>query len=488
MSDLEKILESHKTGLERQTKLVAMRVKDLGYDGLTDHDFSIAVADNYFGPALLEHNRNHPGGISDHLFDCCYAVLQTVRTARPIKTSLKRSLDELEFVITARLPKRGPPSTRMISAQTLQLVAGMLPTFLAPINEGVRAPGAFGKGLFDSILAGPVFMLEAKVSKNPPESHKTFIVPNGSPLLPAMLDLYSASDKLVGFAPRAARQWPTSLTKLGFQSGHPVTRDISIGSILKLPPQQLEDLRTRCELTLQELRIRFGIENRYDPLDIGAAAPFVQAPMAKLLNCLCDLISPFPDIAELQAYDIIYIAPGRSAKSGKARESALYQLIYQHIKDRLGLPSRQAADAMRFVGLLDPGDGDNAECDRYIQRYIACHRQLAIMSAVGGLLERVLAKVEFASKKAARIPGCDVRVTWSDLQNLGRWSEHLRGRLRCGVVDRGRPQNTRLPIPPQIDWKWPTGLRVNHTLVESVGPLVRAARITSRTALAQKSG
>jgi hypothetical protein len=50
MSDLEKILASHKMELERQTKLLAKRVKDLGYDGLTDQEFSIAIADNYFGP------------------------------------------------------------------------------------------------------------------------------------------------------------------------------------------------------------------------------------------------------------------------------------------------------------------------------------------------------------------------------------------------------------------------------------------------------
>jgi hypothetical protein len=485
MSDLEKILGSHKMGLERQTKLLAKRVKDLGYDGLTDQEFSVAIADNYFGSQCLEQHRDHHGDISDRLFDCCYAIIQIARNARPIKTPLKRSLDELEFLITARLSKRGPPSTRTISAQTLQLLAGFLPKSLAP-TDGVRLQDEFEDGLFENILAGPVRMREAEPSKGSPKTAKNFIVPKGSKLVSGITDFYSASDRLIGFAPRAARPWPTSLTKLGFQCGHPVTRDISIGSILKLPPQQLEDLRTRCELTLQELRTRFGIENRYDPLDIGAAAPFVQALMVKLLNCLCDLISPFPDIAELEAYDIIYIAPGRSVKSGKARESALYPLIYQHIKDRLGLPSRQAADAMRFVGLFDPGDGDNAECDRYIQRYIACHRQLAIMSAVGGLLERVLAKVEFASEKAARVPGCDVRVTWSDLQNLGRWSEHLRGRLRCGVVDRGRPQNTRAPIPPQIDWKWPSGLRVNQTLVESVGPLVRAARIASRTALGKQ--
>lgn len=487
MSDLEKILGSHKMGLERQTKSLAKRVKDIGYDGLTDQEFSVAIADNYFSSKCLEQHRDHQGDISDHLFDCCYAIIQIARNARPIKTSLKRSLDELEFLITARLSKRGPPSTRTISAQTLQLLAGFLPRSLAP-TDGIRPQDEFEDGLFENILAGPVSMREAETSEGSLNTSKNFIVPKGLMLLPGITDFYSASDKLIGFVPRAAtKQWPTSLTRLGFQSRRPITRDISIGSILKLPPQQLEDLRTRCELALQELRIRFGIEHRHDPLDIGAAAPFVQAPMAKLLNCLCDLISPSPDIAELQVYDIIYIAPGRSAKSGKARESALYPLIYQHIKDRLGLPSRQAADAMRFVGLLDPGDGDNDECDRYIQRYIACHRQLAIISTVAALLGRVLAKVEFASKTTARVPGCDVRVTWSDLQNLGRWSEHLRGRLRCGVVDRGRPQSTRLPIPTQIDWKWPTGLRVNQTLVDSVGPLVRAARIASRTALGKKS-
>jgi hypothetical protein len=332
----------------------------------------------------------------------------------------------------------------MVSAQTLQLVAGILPTFLAPINEDVPAPGMFGEGLFDSILAGPVSMMKAKASKSPPERHKNFIVPNGSPFLPAMLDLYSASDKLIGFVPRAAKPWPKALVELGFRPGRPIARDISVGSILKLPPQHLEDFRTRCELTLQELRTRFGIVNRYDPLDLGAATPFVQPPMATLLGCLCELIAPIPDIAELKAYEIIYIVPERSVKSGKARESALYPLIYQHIKDRLGLPSRQASDAMRFVGLLDPCDGDNDECDRYIQRYIACHRQLAIISAVRFHLNDTLAKVEFASKKTAMIPGCDVRVTRSDLQNLGRWSEYLRGRLRCGVVDRGRPQHARL--------------------------------------------
>lgn len=486
MSDLEKILGSHKMGLERQTKLAAKRVKDLGYDGLTDQEFSIAIADNYFGSKSLEQHRDHHGDISDHLFDCCYAIIQIARNARPIKTPLKRSLDELEFLITARLSKRGPPSTRTISAQTLQLLAGFLPRSLAP-TDGVRPQGEFGEGLFDCVLAGPVFMLEAEPTKGPPSTHKNFVIPEGSQLLPAMLDFYSASDKLLGFAPRAPKPWPASLIELGFQPDLPIMRDISVGSVLKLPPQHLEDFRTRCELALQELRTRFGIENRYDPLDIGAAAPFVQPPMAKLLNCLCDLISPFPDIAELKAYDIIYIAPGRSAKSGKARESALYPLIFQRIKDRLGLPSREAADAMRFVGLLDPCDSDNVECDRYIQRYIACHRQLAIISAVRFHLDHALANVEFASEKAARIPGWDVRVKWSDLQNLERWSEYLRGRLRCGVVDRGRPQSARLPIPPQINWKWPTGLRVNQTLVQSVGPLVRAARIASRADLANKS-
>lgn len=487
MSDLETILGSHKMGLERQTKLAAKRVKDLGYDGLTDQEFSIAIANNYFGSKPLEQHRDHHGDISDHLFDCCYAIIQIARNARSIKTPLKRSLDELEFLITARLSKRGPPSTRTISAQTLQLLAGFLPRSLASA-DGVRLQDEFEDGLFENILAGPVSMREAETSEGSLKTPKNFIVPRGLMLLPGITDFYSASDRLIGFAPRAAKQWPRSLTKLGFQSGYPVTRDISIGSILKLPPQQLKDFRTRCELTLQELRTRFGIENRYDPLDIGAAAPFVQPPMAKLLNCLCDLISRFPDIAELKAYDIIYIAPGRSAKSGKARESALYPLIFQRIKDRLGLPSRQAADAMRFVGLLDPCDSDNVECDRYIQRYIACHRQLAIISSVRCYLDQALANVEFASKKTARIPGCDARVTWLDLQNLGCWSEYLRGRLRCGVVDRGRPQNTRLPIPLQIDWKWPTGLRVDQTLVQSVGPLVRAARIASRTTHAKKSG
>jgi hypothetical protein len=485
MSDLEKILGSHKMGLERQTKLVAKRVKDLGYNGLTDQEFSIAIADNYFGPKCLEQNRDQHGDISDDLFDSCYAILQIARTARPIKTPLKHSLDELEFLITARLSKRGPPSTRTISAQTLQLVAGILPISLAP-TAGVRPQDEFENGLFENILAGPVSMREAEPSEGSPKTAKNFIVPKGSKLLPGIADFYSASDRLIGFAPRAARPWPTSLTKLGFQSGHPVTRDISIGSILKLPPQLLEDLRTRCELTLQELRIRFGIENRYDPLDIGAAAPFVQAPMAKLLNCLCDLISPFPDIAELQAYDIIYIAPGRSVKSGKARESALYPLIYQHIKDRLGLPSRRATETMRLTGLLDPCENDNAEYDRYIQRYIACHRHLAIISAAMRLLERPLAKVEFSSNKSAGVPGSNLRVKWSDLQNLGRWKECLKGRLGSGVVDRGRQQSARLAIPSQIDWKWPAGIRADQTVAQSVGPLVRAARVASRTAHARK--
>jgi hypothetical protein len=208
--------------------------------------------------------------------------------------------------------------------------------------------------------------------------------------------------------------------------------------------------------------------------------------MAKLLNCLCDLISPFPDIAELQAYDIIYIAPGRSVKSGKARESALYPLIYQHIKDRLGLPSRRATETMRLTGLLDPCENDNAEYDRYIQRYIACHRHLAIISAAMRLLERPLAKVEFSSNKSAGVPGSNLRVKWSDLQNLGRWKECLKGRLGSGVVDRGRQQSARLAIPSQIDWKWPAGIRADQTVAQSVGPLVRAARVASRTAHARK--
>jgi hypothetical protein len=488
MSNLETILANYNAGLELQAKVVSKRVKDVGYDGLTGYEFSISIAGNYFGPGFFDRNHGKTTDISDQLFDCCDAIFQTVRAARPIKTPLKRSLDELEFMISARLPKRGPPSTRMISAQTLQLVAGILPTFLVPINEGVRTQGKFGEGLFDSVLAGPVVMLEAKPSKSPPKKHKNFTVPNRSPPLRAMLDFYSASDKLVGFAPRAAKPWPTSLVELGFQPDRPITRDISVGSILKLPPQHLEDFRTRCELTLQELRTRFGIGNRYDPLDIGTATPSEQPPMAMLLNRLCELISPFPDIAESQAYDIIYIAPSRGAKSGKARESALYPLIYQHVKHCLNLKARHATNAMRLAGLLDPCDNDNTECDRYIQRYIACHRQFAIISAVKRRLEQALANVEFASKKSARVSGCNVRVKWSDLQNLGRWSEYLRGRLGCGEVDRGRHQNARLPIPAKTDWKWPAGMRVDQTLAQSVGPLVRTARIASRTALAKKPG
>lgn len=487
MSDLEKIFGIHKMEFERQTKLLAKRVKDLGYDGLTDQEFSVAIAGNYFGSKCLEQHRDHHGDISDHLFDCCYAIIQIARNAKPIKTPLKRSLDELEFLITARLSKRGPPSTRTISAQTLQLLAGFLPKSLAP-TDGVRLQDEFEDGLFKNILAGPVRMREAEPSKGSPKTAKNFIVPKGSELLPGITDFYSASDRLIGFAPRAARPWPTSLTRLGFQCGHPVTRDISIGSILKLPPQQMEDLRTRCELTLQELRTRFGIENRYDPLDIGAATPFVQSPMATLLNCLCELIAPFPDIAELQAYNVIYIAPARSEKSGKAQESALYPLIYQHIKHCLGLPSRRATEAMRLAGLLNPCDNDNAECDRYIQRYIACHRHFAIISAAMRLLERPLANVEFASNKSASVPGCDFRVKWSDLQNLGRWKRYLGGRLGSGMVDRGRQQSARLAIPSQIDWKWPAGIRVDQTVAQSVGPLVRAARIASRTTHAKKPG
>ena len=466
--------------------MVSKQVRADGYDGLTGHEFSVAVAENYFGPAYF----NALAEISEQLFICCDAILQTVQAARPIKTPLKRSLDELEFAISARLPKRGPLSTRTISAQTLQLVAGLVPESLQPkciIGGGDRAQGKFGEGLFDSVLAGPVFMLEAEPTKGPPSTHKNFVIPEGSQLLPAMLDFYSASDKLVGFAPRAPKPWPASLIELGFQPDRPIMRDISVGSILKLPPQHLEDFRTRCELALQELRTRFGIENRYDPLDIGAATPFVQSPMAMLLYRLCELISPFPDIAELQAYNIIYIAPSRSEKSGKARESALYPLIFQHVKHRLGLRSRQATDAMRLVGLLDPYDNDNAECDRYIQRYIACHRQLAIISAVMRRLEHALANVEFASKTTARISGSNVRVKWLDLQNLGRWKTYLSGRLGFGVVDRGRQQNTRLPIPPQTDWKWPAGVRIDQTPAQSVGPLVRAARVASRTTHLKKT-
>jgi hypothetical protein len=491
MSDLKAILAKRATELENRAKIVSKQVRAGGYDGLTGHEFAVAVTENYFGSASVQCNGNTPAEISERIFFCCDAILHIVRAERPIKTHLKQSLDELEFVISARLPKRGPPSTRTISVQTLQLVAGLVPESLQPnciIDGGDRAQGEFGEGLFDSVLAGPVFMLEAEPAKGPPSTHKNFVIPEGAQLLPAMLDLYSASDKLVGFAPRARKPWPASLIELGFQPDRPIMRDISVGSILKLPPQHLEDFRTRCELALQELRTRFGIGNRHDPLDIGAAAPFVQSSMATLLNCLCELIAPFPDITELQAYNVIYIAPGRSEKSGKARESALYPLIYQHIKDRLELPSRQATEAMRLAGLLDPCDNDNAECDRYIQRHIACHRHLAIISAAMRLLERPLANVKFASNNSASVPGCNLRVKWSDLQNLGRWKKYLRGRLGSGVVDRGRQQSARLAIPSQIDWKWPAGIRVDQTLAQSVGPLVRAARIASRTSHAKKPG
>jgi hypothetical protein len=481
--ELEAILATHNEKLPNRTKAIAEKVKKHGYKGLNGHDFFIAIAENYFGSRNGKPTRSgERADIGETIFDCCENILETVLIARPIRVTLKKVLDELDCVLEARPPKRGPISNRIIAQDTLSLIAGITPKSLQPDFKS-RPEDGVGRSsqLFTNTLAGAVKLPKGLKWKRMPRQTAEFTVSENSEILAGKLHSYSATDTPIGFLPLPRDPWPISLAALGFEPGEPIVRGVRISSILRLSHRHLRDLKLRCARVRWELGARFGIRNRNDPLNISAVDIFAQPPMAKLMNCLCNLIAPFPAIKILGAYNVILSAPAWREAEDNVRGRALYPLIYDHLRLRLEMSpremsSKEARETLRFFGLEYLGKDENSECVRYVQRFITAHRQLAALCLIRRQIQKTLADIDFASDEVVALPNCHVTVGWADVHNLGRWSDNLRHRLQLGSVDQGREQKTRFRLPDQIDWKWPVGHSVNPKIHKLIGPVVKAAR------------
>lgn len=445
--------------LSQHRDVVLSRVKRAGYSALSGHDFFLAVAEEFFS----KFGTGARDDIRGRLYDCCEDIIDSVLSARAIKDDLKRVLFELDYVRKAQRPKRGPLPSRGISAATLSVIAGRLPEVLKPQfdNESLHRE-------FESVSAATVEPSDV--------TREAFITSPRSEILPGTLYFHSASNNLVGFGKNMGPSWPASLTALGFAPLLPIDRGASIRQILDLPRRDQVEIRKLCASARKRLELVFGIKRTRDPLRINAASLFFRAPMARLLGCLCEIIAPFPKIANADDYRLIYTA------RPKVEGLDLYSVIFEYLVRRIEYKIKHRIESklkslLKFVGLLDNRDADNGECVRFIERFITCHRQVALLHSVRLRVAAILINVDVTSKTGLVVPRTNGRrVGWRDYHNLGRWTDALRGRLELGLVDSGRDEKLRYRLPRHAPWQWPKNAGMTQSIEGLVNQIAQSAR------------
>ncbi len=468
-------------------EFVLRRVERKGFNELGGHDLFLAIAETFFSDFS-------PGARDDirlALYDCCENIVDSILAARLIKNDLTSILCELAYVTTVRRPKRGPLPSRMISAPTLSMIAGHLPSDLKPRFVEKSLYREFGR----------VFAVTH--SQNMIE-REAFVTSPQSEVISGALHFYSASDTIVGFGSAPKTHWPAALTALGLNSSRDIDGGVSIRRILNLPRRELKEIRTLCAWASKQLKLTFGVERTHDAVRINAASFFFRPPMAGLLGCLCEIIGPFPAVACADQYRVIYVA--------RALEGwpDLYSLLYEYLDRRIGCEieerisdavkqrirgeidryvRRAAIYAMKSSGVLNNQEADRDECARFIVRYIARHRQIALLHAARMRISNALQNVEVTSKAKKIVTdtsGC--AVNWEDYHNLGRWTDVLRGRLELGLVDSGRREKLRYRIPRQVHWQWPRDAAMTKPIERLIGALVRSARQARKNAPRRGNG
>jgi hypothetical protein len=439
------------------------RVKREGYRALSGHDFFLAVAEEFFS----EFGTGARDDIRGRLYDCCEDIIDSVLSARAIKDNLKRILFELDYIRKAQRPKRGPLPSRTISAGTLSVIAGRLPEELKPQFDDESLLREFAS--VSAVTVGPSDV-----------AREAFITSPRSELLPGTLYFHSANNNLVGFGRNTGPIWPASLAALGFAPFLPIDRGVSIRQVLDLPRRDQVEIRKLCASARKQLKLVFGIKRTRDPLRINAASLFFRPPMARLLGCLCEIIAPFPKLADANDYRLIYT--GRPQVDGLDLYSVIFEYLERRIeckiKHRIGSKLKYI---LKFVGLLDNRDADNSECVRFIERFITCHRQIALLHAVRLRAVAALGKIDVTSKARIIVPGTNgCAVGWPDYHNLGHWTDVLRGRLELGLVDTGRDEKLRYRLPGHVHWQWPPHAAMTQTVEGLISPLVQSARRTGK--------
>ncbi len=435
----------------------------------TSHDFGIAIAEVYF-PA---HDEASKEDVRIKIRNCCDNLVSAVLASRPIKDNLKRAVSDLEYLAEALLPGKRPRRSITISGATLSLIGGVMPSALKPNAQGGDQYEDFG-GIVGSVFDGSFLDDENDPNDIPMEAafRATLAIPASSERLRGLAHLHSAADAMLGFdhAHQDLSAWPACLSELGYEKRQEISHEATMAQIITLSTDLREQLVTLAKKTLLWVCLQFGIESRNDPLRINPATLQYGNLSAVLVKNLLELVNPFPDCLEIPRYEIIKAYPSHRG---------LYAVCVRHVRSLVSSYSEVecSPDTLRFAGLFPSDPAEDDECNRFIDRMIATHRQIALLNKARTCAAELLADVGVdMADFSVNVPGTPFGVCWSDYHELGRWTDSLRGRLRLGMVDPGRDKSRRIAVPEHRSWNFPAHLRCDHSPERLIADLLPAAR------------
>lgn len=449
-------------GKARREELANRVRRDEGFTQLDGDDFYLAVAAAYFPDRSIEELVD----IRGKLFDCCADTTDNILSGHIIQRDLKKILADLRHLETAcqRTQQRGRPSARAISGLTIQILAGRLPDQLKP--------------RFQSDLPGAEFgnVIVTHCEGNPENGYQTSL---GSERMAGALDFLSAADSCFHFDTITKPAWPAVLTELGFMNEEEPPAELPVPDIRRLSDERRAELLRLVQEVHERLKDLFNISSKHDPLMINPSNIFYQPPLAKLMNGLCELVAPFPDVKGLESYELIYKSlPQQSLP--KLLETLLEHIVKLVTRTlRASLHRKNVSEDVRQLLIIADVPGHDAEFEgelvRMAQRFITCHRQIAILHDIRAQMATALEPIDFGSNQEIDFAG--IRVTWQDFHNLGRWTDVLRGRFISGFVDSRRQEIGRDPLPANFNhWQWPeeTPMTIETTLYAP--DLIKAAQ------------
>lgn len=445
----------------RREELANRVRRDEGFAQLDGDDFYLAVADSYFPNSAAEKLIE----IRSELLDCCADIVDTIMSGHIIQRDLKMILANLRYLEGAcqRTHQRGRQPAQSISGLTFQILSGHLPDRLKPQFQSVFPWTEFGN------------MIATRYQGNPKNRYQTSL---DSERMAGAFDFLSAADSCFHFDTITKSAWPAVLTAFGFRDEEEPPAELRV-YIRQLSEERRAELLRLVQEADERLKGLFRIRSKHDPLMINPSNIFYQPPLAKLMNGLCELVAPFPAVKGLESYELIYKSlPWQSLP--KLLETLLQHIIKQVTRTLQAQRPRDniAKDVHHLLTIADvPGHDAEFEGElvRMTQRFITCHRQIAILHDIRTKMEPALEHIDFGSNRETDFAG--MHVTWQDFHNLGRWTDVLRGRLKSGFVDSRRQEIGRDPLPPEFNhWQWPeeTPMMTETTLYAPA--LVKAAR------------
>lgn len=200
---------------------------------------------------------------------------------------------------------------------------------------------------------------------------------------------------------------------------------------------------------------------------------------ALLLCGLEDVVCPWPETRPAKEIleKLREPLPARDeGRDGKNR--SLYQLLFGVVRRRV--QEATGCDAATFrlkadaVGLIDADDEDDA-FDRYVEGHVRTFVEIGAINAARLYIQDLLRTSQVDMADLEHSTGDENRFSPQDYHELGRWSDHLKARLKLGLVDRSRGTSFRFHHERAI-WRFPSKLPRNVSPERLAWYLVQAAR------------